>query len=79
MAKLLKYNMLLDGLLLPVTMDWNEANEETAKRESYNGEYAIEETETEEPASMETRLGNLETDNAEMREALEMILAGVTE
>ena len=28
--------------LSPVVMDWNEVNEETAKKESYNGEYTIE-------------------------------------
>ena len=26
----------------PVTMGWNEVNEEIAKREAYNGEYTIE-------------------------------------
>lgn len=29
-------------LLTPVTMSWNETNEETAKKEAYNGEYTIE-------------------------------------
>ena len=28
--------------LIPVKMPWNEANETTAKREAYNGEYTIE-------------------------------------
>lgn len=33
----------------------------------------------EEPVSLETRVEALETDNTEMKEALEMILSGVTE
>ena len=36
--KVLKY--ILNGI--PVTLDWNEANEEIAKREAYDGEYTIE-------------------------------------
>lgn len=46
--KVIKYNLCIkvnDGteeILTPVTMGWNEANEEIAKREAYNGEYTIE-------------------------------------
>ena len=36
--KIIKY--LFNGN--PVEMGWNEANEELAKREAYNGEYTIE-------------------------------------
>lgn len=32
----------LVGELLPVIMEWNEANEEIAKTEAYNGKYTIE-------------------------------------
>lgn len=52
--KILKYNLCtrvnhgteehpqIEEILSPVTMGWNEANEETAKREAHNGEYTIE-------------------------------------
>ena len=52
--KILKYNLCTKvnhgteevpvwvDILTPVTMGWNELNEETAKREAYNGEYTIE-------------------------------------
>lgn len=36
--KIIKY--MMDNL--QVTMTWNEANEEIAKKEAYNGEYTIE-------------------------------------
>lgn len=55
MAKIIKYKFLscevshgteenpdIEQILLDVTMSWNETNEETAKREAYNGIYAIE-------------------------------------
>ncbi len=32
----------IEEILTPVTMGWNEANEELAKREAYNGEYTVE-------------------------------------
>lgn len=31
----------IEEILSPVTMGWNEVNEEIAKREAYNGEYEI--------------------------------------
>lgn len=52
--KVLKYNLCTkvnhdteeepkwEEILHPVMMGWNEANEETAKKEAYNGEYTIE-------------------------------------
>lgn len=53
MAKVIKYNLCtkvnhgteeepqIEEILSEVTMGWNEANEEIAKREAYNGEYEI--------------------------------------
>ena len=35
-------NPVWENVLNPVEMDWNETNEEIAKREAYNGEYTIE-------------------------------------
>ena len=52
--KILKYNFcsrinhgteespVWEEILSPVTMGWNEVNEEIAKKEAYNGEYTIE-------------------------------------
>ena len=52
--KILKYNLCtiinhgteeepkIEEVLSPVTMGWNETNEEIAKAEAYNGEYTIE-------------------------------------
>ena len=51
--KILKYNLCtiinhgteeepkIEEILSPVTMGWNEVNEEIAKAEAYNGEYTI--------------------------------------
>ena len=56
--KVLKYNLCTrvdrgteekpdwEEILSPVTMGWNEKNEEIARREAHNGEYTIEEGET---------------------------------
>lgn len=53
--KVLKYRLMtevnhgteeqpdIQHIFSDVTMGWNEVNEETAKREAYNGEYTIEE------------------------------------
>ena len=62
-------------ILSPVKMGWNEANEEIAKKEAYNGEYTIEddgEPESEIQPTQEQRI-------AELEEALDMLLNGVTE
>jgi hypothetical protein len=52
--KVIKYNLrtrvnrgtedepVWENVLNPAEMDWNETNEEIAKRESHNGEYTIE-------------------------------------
>lgn len=58
------------------------ANEEIAKKEAYNGEYTIEDDgqgEQETPITLENRVDALETDTADLAEALDMILSGVTE
>lgn len=56
--KVIKYNLctMVEGeeILSPVTMGWNEINEETAKKEAYNGEYTIEDDGQPEPESMVT-------------------------
>ena len=54
MAKIIKYkflscevnhgteeNPVMEQILLKKSMPWNEANEELAKQEAYNGEYTI--------------------------------------
>ena len=55
--KVIKYNLCtrvnhgtdeepnIEEILSAVTMGWNEANEEIAKREAYRGEYTVEEEE----------------------------------
>lgn len=40
-----------EAILFPVKMGWNEVNEETAKKEAYNGEYTIEDDGQPEPAA----------------------------
>ena len=92
--KILKYNLCtevnhgteenpqIEEILSPVTMGWSEANEEIAKKEAYNGEYTIEDDgqgEQETPITLENRVDALETDTADLAEALDMILSGVTE
>lgn len=64
--KILKYNLCTcvnngteeepktEEILSPVTMGWNEANEEIAKREAYNGEYTIEDDGQPEPDTTTT-------------------------
>ena len=61
--KVIKYNLCtkvkhgteeepkIEDVLTPVTMGWNEANEEIAKKEAYNGEYTVEEDGEEEPVA----------------------------
>ena len=43
-----------EDILFPVTMGWSEANEETAKKEAYNGEYTIEDDGQPEPDNSTT-------------------------
>lgn len=62
MAKLIKYKFLscevnhgteenpdIEQIFLNKSIGWNEVNEETAKREAYNGEYTIEDDGQPEP------------------------------
>lgn len=44
----------IEEILTPVEMGWNEINEETAKREAYNGEYTIEDDGRPEPVAEPT-------------------------
>ena len=43
-----------DVILLEKLVQWNEANEEIAKREAYNGEYTIEDDGQPEPVIVPT-------------------------
>lgn len=66
MAKIIKYNLCtkvnhgteenpqFEEILYPVIMGWNEANEEIAKKEAYNGEYTIEDDGLPEPVAEPT-------------------------
>ena len=72
----------IEQIFLEKSMGWNKANEEIAKREAYNGEYTIEDDGQEEPEAtptLEDRVGTLQSDSAETKEALELLLSGVTE
>ena len=60
----------LEEILSPVTMGWNEANEEIAKREAYNGEYEIVDDGQEEPVAEPTEKERLEALEAAMLEML---------
>lgn len=85
--KILKYNLCtkvnhgteeepkIEEILSPVTMGWNEVNEEIAKREAYNGEYTIEDDGQPEPEPKQTPEERI----AELEEALALLLSGVTE
>lgn len=86
MAKLIKYKFLsseinhgteespdIEQIILDKSMTWSEANEEIAKREAYEGKYAIEDVE--EPETPPTDAERI----AELEEALDMLLNGVTE
>jgi hypothetical protein len=73
---IIKYNLrsCVNGaeVFSPVTLGWNEVNEEIAKREAYNGEYTIEDDGTEAIPTDADRI-------AELEEALALLLSGVTE
>lgn len=59
---------------------YSEENLVRAKAEAYNGEVTVEEVEDENPnPTLDERVTTLEESNAEMTEALDMILSGVTE
>jgi hypothetical protein len=79
--KVIKYNLCIkvnDGteeILTPVTMGWNEANEEIAKHEAHNGEYTIEDDGQPEPESVKTDSERIK----ELEEALALLLSGAVE
>lgn len=50
----------IEEILSPVTMGYNEANEEIAKREAYNGEYEIVDDGQPDPAETPTQLDRVE-------------------
>ena len=70
--KILKYNLctiinngteeepIYQELLFPVMMGWNEANEEIAKKEAYNGEYTIEDDGQPDPTETPSQLDMIE-------------------
>jgi hypothetical protein len=88
MAKVIKYKFLscevnngteenphIEQIFLDKTMGWNEANEEIAKREAYNGEYEIYDDGKPEPVVQPTNAERI----AELEEALTLLLEGATE
>lgn len=64
--KIIKYNLCtrinhgteenpqIEEILSPVTMGWNEANEQIAGKEAHKGEYTIEDDGQPEPEAVET-------------------------
>ena len=85
--KILKYNLCtiinhgteeepkIEEILSPVTMGWNEVNEEIAKAEAYNGEYTIEDDGQPEPEvtqTIENRVEILEETSATKDELQEV-------
>ena len=64
--KIIKYNLCtrinhgteenpqIEEILSPVTMGWNEANEQIAGKEAYEGEYTVEDDGQPEPEAVET-------------------------
>ena len=64
-----------EEILNSVEMGWNEANEEIAKREAYNGEYTIEDDGQPEPEQPMTDAERI----AQLEEALELLLSGSVE
>lgn len=71
MAKVINYTF--NGM--EVKIGWNETNEEIAKAEADNGEYAIVDDSQPEPEVQPTDTERI----AELEEALDMLLSGVTE
>lgn len=76
MAKVIRYTFLGQA----VEMGWNEVNEETARREADDGEYAISDDGLAQEAdvTLDSRVATLEENNAELSESLDMLLSGVT-
>ena len=66
-------------IFLDKTMTYSQENEAIAKEEAWNGIYEIVEDGEETKATLENRVDVLESDSEELREALDMILSGVTQ
>lgn len=64
-----------ENVFYRVEMPWSESNEEIARQEAYNGEYTIEDDGQPEPEAQPTEAERI----AELEEALDMLLSGVTE
>ena len=64
-----------EEILSDVEMGWNEANEEIAKREAYNGDFEIYDDGQPEPEQPMTDAERI----AQLEEALALLLSGVTE
>ena len=62
-------------VLSAVTLTWSEANEAIARQEAHNGEYTIEDDGQPEPEPEVTPEERI----AELEQALELLLSGVTE
>ena len=75
MAKVIKYKFGTEEHLTCVTMRWDETNEEIAKKEAWGGEYTVEDDGQPEPEIQPTQEQRI----AELEEALDMLLNGVTE
>lgn len=50
----------MEQIFLEKAMSWNEANEEIAKREAYNGEYIIEDDGQSDPTETPSQLDVIE-------------------
>ena len=85
--KMIEYNLCTMGnigteekpemqeVLSAVTLHWSEANEAIARQEAHNGEYTIEDDGQPEPEPEVTPEERI----AELEQALELLLSGVTE
>jgi hypothetical protein len=49
-----------ENLLSEVLLDWNEKNEQIAKKEAYNGEYVVEDDGQPDPSEIPTKLDIIE-------------------
>ena len=65
----------IEQIFFEKSMPYTEANEEIAKAEAHNGEYTIEDDGQPEPEVQPTDAERI----AELEEALDMLLSGVTE
>ena len=87
--KLIKYNLCTranhgtekepkwEEILCPVTMGWNETNEEIAKKEAHNGEYTIEDDGQPEAESNPTQLDIIEAQVTYTAMMTDTLLTGV--